>query len=165
MTAQNAPRSMTEMPWIRWLDLDTTATPDGMLVVTLARPKPEHVNHNDVTNSAVAYGVAEVAGLGAAVLGCLDLLPTTYTVVEAAKITYSAPATAGLIATSCVDTSVATAARAAVERGEAAQVDADVALTDLSGRATGTCTFTIALRPRRTSSTDSSRDRQSPEVG
>lgn|GEM_PF-5765656 len=164
MTADSAPRAMTEMPWIRWLDLDTTVAPDGTLVVTLARPKPEHVNHNNAINAAVAYGVAEVAGLGAAVLGILDLLPSTYTVVEAAKIAYAAPATAGLVATSRVDTSVATAARAAVERGEAAQLDAEVALTDLSGRATGTCTFTIALRPHRTSSTDPSSDHQSPEA-
>lgn len=38
MTAHNAPRSMTEMPWLRWLDLDTTVESDGTLVVTLARP-------------------------------------------------------------------------------------------------------------------------------
>ncbi len=161
MTADRAPRAMTEMPWIRWLDLDTTVEPDGTLVVTLARPKPEHVNHNDAINAAVAYGVAEVAGLGAAVLGMVDLLPSTYTVVEAAKISYAAPARAGLVATSHIDTSVATAARAAVERGEAATLHPEVALTDLSGRATGTCTFTIALRPRRTSTTDSTRELES----
>ena len=164
MTADNAPRAMTEMPWIRWLDLDTTVEPDGTLVVTLARPKPQHVNHNDAINAAVAYGVAEVAGLGAAVLGILDLLPTMYTVVEAAKINYTAPATAGLVATSRVDTSVATEARAVVERGEPIQLDAEVALADLSGRATGTCTLSIALRPRRTSNTDSAHDHQSPEA-
>ncbi len=156
MNADRAPSAIAEMPWIRWLDLDTTVASDGTLVVTLARPKPEHVNHNDAINAAVAYGVAEVAGLGAAVLGMLDLLPRMYTVVEAAKIAYGAPATAGLVATSRVDTSAATAARATVERGEAAQLDTDVALADLSGRATGTCTctFTIALRPRRTSRND-----------
>ena len=164
MTAHNAPKAMTEMPWIRWLDLDTTVESDGTLVVTLARPKPEHVNHNDAINAAVAYGVAEVAGLGAAVLGILDLLPTVYTVVEAARIASAAPATTGLVATSRVDTSVATEARAAVERGEATLLDTEVALADLSGRTTGTGTFTIALRPRRTSNTDSSRDHQSPEA-
>lgn len=164
MTAQSAPKAMTEMPWIRWLDLDTTVASDGTLVVTLARPKPEHVNHNNAINAAVAYGVAEVAGLGAAVLGILDLLPSTYTVVEAAKIAYGAPATAGLVATSRVNASVATKARAAVERGEATQLDAEVALTDLSGRATGTCTFTIALRPRRTPSTDSASDQRHQET-
>jgi acyl-coenzyme A thioesterase PaaI-like protein len=153
---------MTEMPWIRWLDLDTTVHTDGTLVVTLARPKPEHVNHNNAINAPVVYGVAEVAGLGAAVLGILDLLPTMYSVVQAAKIAYAAPATGGLVASSRVDTSVATETRAALERGDATQLEAEVALTDLSGRATGTCTFTIALRPRRTSSTDPSRIHQSP---
>ena len=155
---------MTEMPWIRWLDLDTTVEPDSTLVVTLARPKPEHVNHNNAINGPVVYGVAEVAGLGAAVLGMLDLLPTTYTVVEAAKIAYAAPATAGLIASSRVDPSVATDARAAVERGEATRLDAEVTLTDPSGRTTGSCIFTIALRPRRTSHTDDARDRQSADT-
>ena len=164
MTAAGAPSAMTEMPWIRWLDLDTTVESDDTLVVTLARPKPEHVNHNDAINAAVAYGVAEVAGLGAAVLGILDLLPSTYAVVEEAKIAYSAPATAGLVATSRVDPSVATDARAALELGEPTRLDADVALTDLSGRATGTCTFTIALRPRRTPSTDSASDQRHQET-
>jgi hypothetical protein len=164
VTPSHAPRAMTEMPWIRWLDLDTTVSTDGTLVVTLARPKPEHLNHNNAINAAVAYGVAEVAGLGAAVLGMLDLLPRTYTVVEAAKIAYEAPATAGLVATSRVDPSVATAARATVERSEAAQLDSEVALADLSGRATGTCTFTIALRPRRTSSTDAAPGQRLPET-
>jgi acyl-coenzyme A thioesterase PaaI-like protein len=158
MNADSAPREMAEMPWIRWLDLDTTVESDGTLVVMLARPKPEHINHNGAINGAVVYGVAEVAGLGAAVLGMLDLLPRMYAVVEAAKIAYGAPATEGLVATSRVDASMATASRATVERGEAAQLDTEVALADLSGRATGTCTFTIALRPRRTSSIESERD-------
>ncbi len=158
MSADGTSSGMAEMPWIRWLDLDTTVASDGSLVVTLARPKPEHVNHHDAINAAVAYGVAEVAGLGAAVLGMLDLLPRTYAVVEAAKIAYGAPATAGLVATGRVDKSRASAARATVERGGAVQLDAEVALADLSGRATGTCTFTVALRPRRSPPTEVTRD-------
>lgn len=149
MSRGGAADSVTEMPWIKWLDLDTTIETDGTLVVSMSRPKPEHINHQDAINGPVAYGVAEVAGLGAAVLGMLDLLSSTYTVVESATIAYEVAAKAGLIAKGRVEPSVAAAARAAVERGEPAQLHVDVALTDPSGRATGTCSFTIALRPRR----------------
>ena len=88
MTSGTAPESMSEMPWIKWLDLDTAIEPNGALVVALRRPKPEHVNHDGSINAPVAYGVAEVAGLGAAVLGILDILSSTYAVVETAAINY-----------------------------------------------------------------------------
>ncbi len=144
-----APDSMSEMPWIKWLDLDTTIEPDGALVVALRRPKPEHVNHDHSINAPVAYGVAEVAGLGAAVLGILDLLSSTYAVVESAAISYLAPAVGGVIATGRVEPAIAATTRAAVERGEPTQLTIDTALSDASGRQTGSCRFVIALRPRR----------------
>ena len=58
MASGTAPESMSEMPWIKWLDLDTAIEPDGALVVALRRPKPEHVNHDGSINVPVAYGVA-----------------------------------------------------------------------------------------------------------
>src|SRR4051812_29356111 len=99
MTSDTAPESMSEMPWIKWLDLETAIEPDGALVVALRRPKPEHVNHDQSINAPVAYGVAEVAGLGAAVLGVLALLSSMYAVVETAAINYRASAVGGVIAT------------------------------------------------------------------
>ena len=105
--AGDAPEAMTEMPWIKWLDLDTTIEADGALVVALRRPKPEHANHNHAINAPVVYGVAEVAGAGAAVLGLLDLLSGTYTVVESATIHYEQPANEGVVATGRVEAAVA----------------------------------------------------------
>jgi hypothetical protein len=140
---------MSEMPWIKWLDLDTAIEPDGALVVALRRPKPEHVNHDHAINAPVAYGVAEVAGLGAAVLGILDLLSSTYAVVESAAINYDAPAVGGVIASGRVEPTLAATARATVERGDPAQLTVDTILSDVSGRQTGNCRFVIVLRPRR----------------
>jgi hypothetical protein len=60
--------AMKFMPWIQWLDLDTELGDDGSMRSSLRRPKPEHINHNGHVNAAVAYGVAEVAGAGAAVM-------------------------------------------------------------------------------------------------
>jgi hypothetical protein len=149
VTSGTAPESMSEMPWIKWLDLDTAIQPDGALVVALRRPKPEHVNHDHAINAPVAYGVAEVAGLGAAVLGILDLLSSTYAVVETAAIDYRSPAVGGVIASGRVEPTLAATARAAIERGESAQLTVDTVLSDASGRETGTCRFVIALRPKR----------------
>jgi hypothetical protein len=144
-----APPAMTEMPWIKWLDLDTAASPDGLLTVTLARPKPEHFNHNQAINAAVTYGVAEVAGAGAAVLGLIDLLDRTYTVVQAATITYLSPASIGLIGVARLDPAIAQEARSAIERNTPQDIDVHVRLTDLDYRLTGHCDITMALRPRR----------------
>jgi len=140
---------MSEMPWIKWLDLDTEIQPDGSLVVELRRPKPQHVNHDHSINAPVAYGVAEVAGLGAAVLGVLDLLPSTYAVVQTAAIDYRAPAVGGVIASGRVEPTLAATARAAIERGEPAQLTVNTVLSDTSGRHTGNCRFVIALRRHR----------------
>lgn len=144
-----APAAMTEMPWIRWLDLDTSFDAGGVVRAVLARPKPEHLNHNAAVNAAVAYGVAEVAGAGAAVASVLDLLDRVYTVVGSGSINYTAPARGGLVAVGHVEPAVGAAARAAVEGGTEAVIDVVVQLTDLDDRPTGTCTFAVVLRPRR----------------
>ena len=139
---------MSEMPWIRWLDLDTEIEPDGTLTVRLVRPKPEHLNHNGAVNAAVVYGVAEVAGAGAAVLGFLDLLDRTYTVVESSEIQYTAQARGGLVATARLDTEAALRARADMDNARPHDITIDVDLTDPAGVTTGDAHFQIALRPR-----------------
>jgi acyl-coenzyme A thioesterase PaaI-like protein len=140
---------MTDMPWIKWLDLDTAITEAGEVAVTLARAKPEHLNHNDAVNGAVAFGVAEVAGIGAAVLSFLDLLPSSYVAVESATIAYVAPAIQALVATGRIEPAAAALAREMVASGKPASIGVSVVLTDLAGRATGSATFTVAVRRRR----------------
>ena len=144
----DAPDAMTNMPWIRWLDLDTTMEDDGTLRVSLLRPKPEHFNHNGHVNAAVAYGVAEVAGAGAAVRGLGSLLASTYTVIETGSIAYRRPARDGLVARARVSPADVADAAGAVERGEPRSLPVEVELADASGTATGTCSFVVALRPR-----------------
>jgi hypothetical protein len=140
---------MTDMPWIRWLDLDTDISDDGALRVSLNRPKPEHFNHNHAINAAVAFGVAEVAGAGAVVIAVGNAVADLYTVIESAEIAYSAPATRGLIATAGLTADDAAAVRAKAEDRAPQTMTVPVTLTDLDGRRTGQCAFHVSLRPRR----------------
>lgn len=154
MSPGGAPAAMTEMPWVKWLDLDVTANPDDTVTATLARPKAEHLNHNNTINAVVAYGVAEIAGAGAAVLGLLDHLDTIYTiytVVESATIAYTAPARAGLVAVGRVEPAAARSAHEQAAIGQDARIRVEVTIADLTGRTTGNCALTIAVRPSRRS--------------
>lgn len=143
------PAAMTEMPWIRWLDLDTVLDGDGTLRVSLRRPKPEHLNHNGHVNAAVAYGVAEVAGAGATVAGLGAALARIYTVIDTGSITYRRPATGGITASALVDPDRTAQALTVLEGASGADIDVDVRLEDPNGRPTGNCRFRVALRPRR----------------
>ncbi len=143
------PAAMTEMPWIRWLDLDTSIDADGTVQAALTRPKPEHLNHNGAVNAAVAFGVAEVAGAGAAVAGLMDLLGRAYVVVRSGSISYTAPARGGIVAVARAGSAAGTAARTLLGRGEEAAIDVGVLLEDPAGRPTGTSSLTVILRPRR----------------
>jgi hypothetical protein len=146
----NAPETMTAMPWITWLDLDTEFDGVGGMVARLDRPKPEHLNHNQAINAAVAYGVAEVAGAGAVTSAIGDEVFAAYIVIKEGGIAYAAPAREGLHASARVTPDVAAAARTALRAGQPVDVQVHVALTDPTGRPTGDCRFEVALRPRRT---------------
>ncbi|BBX97840.1 YiiD C-terminal domain-containing protein [Mycobacterium lacus] len=141
--------AMKQMPWILWLDLDTELGPDGSVRAVLRRPKPEHVNHNGHVNAPVIYGVAEVAGAGAAVLAAGAAGTGAYTVIRSAEIDYQRPARGGITATSKVDSAVASDVQRALKAGQGCDIDVDVSLTDAENTVTGTCRFVVSLRPPR----------------
>ncbi len=141
--------AMKTMPWIVWLDLDTEFGDDGSVRAILRRPKAEHINHNGDVNAPVIYGVAEVAGAGAAVMAAGAAGTGAYTVIRSATIEYQRPAHGGITASSRVDPAVAQSIQQALQAGEGCDIDVDVSLTDANGTATGTCTCVISMRPRR----------------
>ncbi|RVW03069.1 DUF4442 domain-containing protein [Rhodococcus xishaensis] len=141
---------MKTMPWIEWLDLDTELGEDGSVRSILRRPKPEHINHNGHVNAPVIYGVAEVAGAGAAVMAAGAAATSAYIVIRSATIEYQRPAQGGITASGKVDPSVAAEIQRALQAGEGQDVDVDVSLTDQDGTITGACKFVVSMRPNRT---------------
>ncbi|WP_164874064.1 YiiD C-terminal domain-containing protein [Rhodococcus spongiicola] len=144
-----ATEAMTAMPWIQWLDLDTELGSDGSVRATLSRTKAEHVNHNGHVNAPVVYGVAEVAGAGAAVVAAGSAGSGAYTVIKSAAIEYRRPARGGISAESRVDTETVAEIQRALEAGGRCDIDVDVELTDADGATAGTCRFVVSFRPSR----------------
>ena len=144
-----ASEAMQTMPWIRWLDLDTELRPDGYVRTTLSRTKAEHVNHNGHVNAPVIYGVAEVAGAGAAVMAAGSVGTGAYTVIKSAAIEYTRPAHGGITAQSRVEPDKVAEIHSALRAGTGCDIDVEVGLTDAEGTPTGTCRFIVSFRPSR----------------
>ncbi|RVW07271.1 DUF4442 domain-containing protein [Prescottella agglutinans] len=144
-----ATADMTEMPWIRWLDLDTEFGSDGSFRVIQRRPKAEHLNHNGHVNAPVIYGVAEVAGAGAAVIAAGVAGTGAYTVIKRAAIEYQRPAQGGVTASAKVDSDLAAHLQAELIAGRGCDVPVDVELRDSTAATTGTCQFVVTLRRPR----------------
>jgi acyl-CoA thioesterase len=134
--------------FIQFLAIEPVEAGGGMAVIRLT-PKPEHLNHNGTVNAAVLYGLAEVAGAGAAVADMLDVAAQSYTVVKKATIEYLAPGRGVLDATGRVDKAVVEGAKGALLAGSAVDVDVPVSVTDSQGAEVAKVEFTLALRPRR----------------
>jgi acyl-coenzyme A thioesterase PaaI-like protein len=144
-----ATEAMQTMPWIQWLDLDTELRPDGSVRTTLSRTKAEHVNHNGHINAPVVYGVAEVAGAGAAVLAAGAAGSGAYTVIKSAAIEYTRPAHGGITAQSRVTPEKIAEIQSALRAGTGCDIDVEVALADADGAPTGSCRFVVSFRPPR----------------
>lgn len=144
-----APEAMQAMPWIRWLDLDTELRPDGFVRTSLSRSKAEHMNHNGHVNAPVIYGVAEVAGAGAAVMAAGSAGSGAYTVIKSAAIEYTRPAKGGISAQSRVAPEKVREIQSALGAGKGCDIDVEVGLTDADGAPTGTCRFVVSFRPSR----------------
>jgi acyl-CoA thioesterase len=80
----------SQQGFIQFLAIEPVEAGGGMAVIRL-NPKPEHLNHNGTVNAAVLYGLAEVAGAGAAVADMLDVAAQSYTAVKRGTIEYLAP--------------------------------------------------------------------------
>jgi acyl-CoA thioesterase len=138
----------SQQGFIQFLAIEPVQAGGGQAVIRLT-PKPEHLNHNGTVNAAVLYGLAEVAGAGAAVADMLDVAAQSYTVVKKATIEYLAPGRGVLDAKGRVDAVVVEGAKEAVLAGSAVEVDVPVLVTDSQGAEVAKVEFTLTLRPRR----------------
>ena len=137
----------SQQGFIQFLAIEPIEAGGGNAVIRLT-PKPEHLNHNGTVNAAGLYGLAEVAGAGAAVADMLDVAAQSYTVVKRATIEYLAPGRGVLDATGRVDKAVVEGAKEAVLAGSAVEVDVPVSVTDSQGAEVAKVEFTLALRAR-----------------
>ncbi len=138
----------SQQGFIQFQAIEPIEAGGGNAVIRLT-PKPEHLNHNGTVNAAVLYGLAEVAGAGAAVADMLDVAAQSYTVVKKATIEYLAPGRGVLDATGRVETAVVEGAKEALLAGSAVEVDVPVSVTDSQGAEVAKVEFRLALRPRR----------------
>ena len=138
----------SQQGFIQFLAIEPIEAGGGNAVIRLT-PKPEHLNHNGTVNAAVLYGLAEVAGAGAAVADMLDVAARSYTVVKKATIEYLAPGRGVLDATGRVDKAVVEGAKEVLLAGSAVEVDVPVSVTDSQGAEVAKVEFTLALRARR----------------
>ncbi len=140
----------TQQGFIQFLAIEPVEAGGGKAVIRLT-PKSEHLNHNGTVNAAVLYGLAEVAGAGAAVADMLEVAAQSYTVVKNATIEYLAPGRGVLEATGLVDTAALKGAKKALLARTAVEVDVPVSVTDSQGTEVARVAFTLALKPRRES--------------
>jgi acyl-CoA thioesterase len=138
----------SEQGFIQWLAIEPVQAGGGTATIRLT-PKPEHLNHNGTFNAAVLYGLAEVAGAGAAVADMLDLAAQSYTVVRRATVEYLAPGRGVMEATGRVDPAVIERAKDDVLAGSAVEVEVPVSVTDADGSEVAKVMFTVAIRPKR----------------
>jgi acyl-CoA thioesterase len=140
----------SQQGFIQFLSIEPVEAGGGKAVIRLT-PKSEHLNHNGTVNAAVLYGLAEVAGAGAAVADMLDLAAQSYTVVKKATIEYTAPGRGEMEATGRVDQGVVQSAKDKVSGGTAVEVEVPVSVMDANGVEVAKVVFVVAIRPKRRS--------------
>jgi len=138
----------SEQGFIQFLAIEPVQAGGGRATIRLT-PRPEHLNHNGTVNAAVLYGLAEVAGAGAAVADMLEIAAQSYTVVKRAAIEYLAPGRGVLEASGRVETAVVERAKLAVAGGTAVEIEVPVSVSDGRGVEVARVEFTIVVRPRR----------------
>jgi acyl-coenzyme A thioesterase PaaI-like protein len=140
-----------EMPWVRFLGIEMTRSDPGEVTLRVD-PRPEHLNHNGTVNAPVMFGLAEAAGAAAVVMGFLDLLGMTYSVVRHVEMDFLAAARGPITATGSVPPGEVERVRAEVEAGGPVDIQIPVTVSDSNGRAVARIEMVMAIRAPRTRS-------------
>jgi acyl-coenzyme A thioesterase PaaI-like protein len=136
------------MPWVRFLGIEMTQSDPGEVTLRVD-PKPEHLNQNGTVNAPVMFGLAEAAGAAAVVMGFLDLLGTTYSVVKHVEMDFLAACRGPITATGSVPPGEVDRVRAEVEAGRPADVQIPVAVNDSTGRTVARIEMVLSIRAPR----------------
>jgi acyl-CoA thioesterase len=151
VSEEEVAQPFTEMPWVQFLGIEMTRSEPGICTLKVD-PKPEHLNQNGTVNAPVMFGLAEAAGAAALVIGFLDLLGMTYSVVRHVEMDFIAAARGPVEATGTVDPADVTRVRAEVEEGRPVDLPIPVEVTDSEGRTVARITMIMSVRaPRKKS--------------
>ncbi len=137
-----------ELPWVRFLGIEMISAEPGRVTLGID-PRPEHHNQNGTVNAPVMFGLAEAAGAAALVMGFLDLLGTTYSVVRHAEMHFLAAARGPITATGTVDPQEVDRVRSLVESGEAVDLPIPVEVHDRESRTVARIDMVMAVRALR----------------
>jgi acyl-CoA thioesterase len=151
-TGETTDTDFHDLGFIQFLGVEGRENADGRTVVALT-PQRRHLNHNGDLHAAVLFGLAETAGVGAAVSGVMDLLGTSFVVVRDAQVEFLARArgtVAEFVATGTVEPDEYATGCAAARAGEPTELRSVAEVADPDGKACLRVAFTIVVRPRRT---------------
>ncbi|NNH75015.1 DUF4442 domain-containing protein [Nocardia uniformis] len=140
-----------KLGFIQFAGIESEDYASGRSVVTMAA-RPEHLNHNGDVHAALLFGLAETASMGAAVSGIVDLMGDTFIVARDGRIEYLARAKGDLgpfFATSELPDGAVELMRSNIESRIENELAVPVTITDSTGKAVATATFTAVIRPRR----------------
>jgi acyl-coenzyme A thioesterase PaaI-like protein len=136
------------MPWVQFLGIEMTQSDPGEVTLRID-PKPEHHNQNGTVNAPVMFGLAEAAGAAAIVMGFLDLLGQTYSVVRHVEMSFLAAARGPVNATGTLDPTEVERARAEVEQGRPVDLPVPVVVRDDDGREVARIEMIMSIRAQR----------------
>ena len=137
-----------DMPWSRFLGIEMTRAEPGEVTLRID-PKPEHHNQNLTVNAPVMFGLAEAAGAAAVVMGFLDRLGSTYTVVRHVEMHFLAAARGPINATGTVDPDEVARVRAEVDAGRAVDLPVPVEVRTDDDRVVARIDLVLAVRTKR----------------
>jgi len=136
------------MPWVEFLGIEMTKAEPGEVTLRID-PKPEHHNQNGTVNAPVMFGLAEAAGAAAIVMGFLDLLGATCSVVRHVEMHFLAAARGPIAATGAVGPAEVARVRGEIEQGRSVDLPVPVDVRDETGRVVARVEMVMAIRALR----------------
>lgn len=148
-TSHDHAESFTEMPWVKFLGIEMTRCDPGVVTLQID-PKPEHLNQNGTVNAPVMFGLAEAAGAAVIVMGFLERLGMTYSVVRHVEMDFLAAGRGPISATGRISPDEVDRVRDQVAAGQSVDVEIPVTVEDQTDRTIARISMVLAVRPPRT---------------
>ncbi len=136
------------MAWSKLLGFEMPHSAPGEVTLRID-PKPEFHNQNGTVAAPISFALAEAAGAAVIVMGFLDLLADTYTVVREARLEFVAAARGPISATARLDPARIEEIREIVIAGGEVDETMSLDVLDESGRVVAKVTQTLTVRPTR----------------
>ena len=143
-----ATESFEPLAWSELLGFEMPHSAPGEVTLRID-PKPEFHNQNGTVAAPISFALAEAAGAAVIVMGFLDLLADTYTVVREARLEFVAAARGPLSATARLDPARIEEIRSIVVAGGQVDEPIELEVVDESGRVVARVAQTLTVRPIR----------------